>query len=220
MFKNVIFDLDGTLINSSKEVLICFEKAFKKANYKIDKSRLTPNVIGPPLKEIIKLIAPDLTDENVLQNIVEIFRGIYDNDENDISEFYPGIMELLNCLQASCVKLFIATYKPDKPTVRIVKQFNLNMFEDIYTIDKFGVNISKVDMINDILKKYNLKKDHTVMIGDAPTDVMAAKETGITGIGALWGYGNDKSKLKEFSDYVVNDVFELKSLLISHSKIC
>ena len=53
---NYIFDLDGTIINSSKEVLLCFEKAFERANYVIDKSRLTPNVIGPPLKEIIKLI--------------------------------------------------------------------------------------------------------------------------------------------------------------------
>ncbi len=57
-FDNYIFDLDGTLVNSSEEVLLCFKKAFIAASYSIDESRLTSDVIGPPLRQIIATLAP------------------------------------------------------------------------------------------------------------------------------------------------------------------
>lgn len=209
---NYILDLDGTIINSSNEVLLCFEKAFAQSNYKIDKSRLTPNVIGPPLKEIIKLIAPEI-NENDIEIVMENFRLIYDYDEYDISEYYSGVLEFLNKAKSSGKKLFIATYKPEKPTRRIEKQFKMDMFEEIYTIDKFGEHITKTQMINDILNKFNLKKEETVMIGDASSDVISAKEAGVTGIGVLWGYGDDKTNLIKNSDYVVKNTQELEEYL-------
>lgn len=209
---NYILDLDGTIINSSNEVLLCFEKAFAQSNYKIDKSRLTPNVIGPPLKEIIKLIAPEI-NENDIEIVMENFRLIYDYDEHDISEYYSGVLEFLNKAKNSGKKLFIATYKPEKPTRRIEKQFKMDMFEEIYTIDKLGEHITKTQMINDILNKFNLKKEETVMIGDASSDVISAKEAGVTGIGVLWGYGDDKTNLIKNSDYVVKNTQELKEYL-------
>lgn len=209
---NYILDLDGTIINSSNEVLLCFEKAFAQSNYKIDKSRLTPNVIGPPLKEIIKLIAPEI-NENDIEIVMENFRLIYDYDEHDISEYYSGVLEFLNKAKNSGKKLFIATYKPEKPTRRIEKQFKMDMFEEIYTIDKFGEHITKTQMINDILNKFNLKKEETVMIGDASSDVISAKEASVTGIGVLWGYGDDKTNLIKNSNYVVKNTQELEEYL-------
>lgn len=208
MFKNYIFDLDGTIINSSKEVLICFDKAFEKANYIIDKSRLTPNVIGPPLREIIKLIAPEIIEKKI-DEIEEIFHEIYDNDLNDISEIYTGMYEFLKEIKLKGHNLFMATYKPTSPTERIIKQFHLDMFDDIYTIDKFGKHITKTDMINDIVQKYNLNKSETVMIGDAASDVISAKNANITAIGVLWGYGEDKTELIKNSDIIVKSTNEL-----------
>ena len=217
MYHNYIFDLDGTIINSSKEVLLCFEKAFEKANYEIDKSRLTPNVIGPPLNEIIKLIAPGIQETDI-NRVVEYFRELYDFEENDISEFYQGIPEVLTTLKNMNKKLFIATYKPEKPTMRIIKQFHLDKFDDIYTIDKFGKHITKTEMINDIIKKYNLNKSETVMIGDAPSDVICAKEAGVLAIGVLWGYGENKEPLIKNSDIVINsanEILEIKERLVN-----
>ena len=217
MYHNYIFDLDGTIINSSKEVLLCFEKAFEKANYEIDKSRLTPNVIGPPLNEIIKLIAPGIQETDI-NRVVEYFRELYDFEENDISEFYQGIPEVLTTLKNMNKKLFIATYKPEKPTMRIIKQFHLDKFDDIYTIDKFGKHITKTEMINDIIKKYNLNKSETMMIGDAPSDVICAKEAGVLAIGVLWGYGENKEPLIKNSDIVINsanEILEIKERLVN-----
>lgn len=213
MLKNFIFDLDGTIIDSSKEVLSCFDKAFKLSGVDFDQARLSSDVIGPPLKEIIKLIAGRELNENNIAAITSNFRKIYDYDENDVSELYLGIHDFLLNLKRSGYKLFIATLKPDKPTMRIVKQFNLNMFDDVYSIDKFGRQISKADMIIDILERYHLEKSETVMIGDSLSDIRAAKQAGVLDIAVLWGYDKDKLSLIKESTYVVSNVEELNKCL-------
>ena len=96
--------------------------------------------------------------------------------------------------------------------MRIIKQFKLDNFDDIYTIDKFGEYITKTEMINDIIKKYNLNKSETVMIGDAPSDVICAKEAGVLAIGALWGYGENKEPLIQNADIVINSANEILNL--------
>lgn len=209
MFKNFIFDLDGTLINSSKEVMICFERAFDKANFEIDKSRLTPNVIGPPLREILLNIAPNLTDEKMLDTVMQNFRSVYDNDENDISEIYAGVYEVLDELKQMGCRIFMATFKPTASTMRIVKQFKLDYFEEIFTIDKYEKHITKEEMIKIILEKYDLKKEETVMVGDAASDMRAAKAAGVYALAALWGYGDDKRPLIETSDAQMESMKEI-----------
>lgn len=209
--KNYIFDMDGTITDSSKEVLLCFEKAFEKSDIKIDPKRLNSDVIGPPLVEIIKLIAPDIKDdEAALNKVMFAFRKIYDYDENDITTLYDGIYDFLSELKNAGKHLFIATFKPMLPTKRVMKKLKLNMFEDVYTIDKFGEKISKTQMIEDIVEKYGLKKEETVMIGDAINDMKAAKQAGVTSIAAMWGYEADKEKLAASADFTVNNVTELK----------
>lgn len=211
--KNYIFDLDGTLVDSSNEVLLCFKKAFKASGLKIDENRLNTDVIGPPLADIIKLIAPDIKDEVKINDVMQNFRKIYDNNTNDITNFYEGVYDFLQKLKVNNKKIFLATFKPMLPTMRIIKKLQLNtIFDDIYTIDKFGEKITKSEMIEDIIQKYNLEKEETVMIGDAITDMQAAQEAKVLGVAVLWGYESDKSKLKSIAYTSINNIKELECL--------
>ena len=210
MYKNYIFDLDGTLINSFDEVKKCFILAFEKAKYPVDRSRLTPEIIGPPLYDIVCNIIPEEKDENKIHQIVKNYNFFYDNEENDISKIYNGVFKVLDNLKKNNCRIFMATYKPDAPTLRIVKQFNFtDYFEEIYTIDKFGEHITKTQMIEIILEKYNLKKSETVMVGDAVSDMVCAKSAGVVAAGALWGYGNEKQPLINNADYTLKSIEEL-----------
>ncbi len=208
--ENFIFDLDGTLVNSLQEVFRCFRRAFELANYPLNENNLTENIIGPPLRDIVLLIAPELKDENIINCIVENFRETYDTSDKDSGILFDGVEVILKELKSNGCKIFMATYKPMAPTMRIVKTEKIEQyFDEIYGIDKFGKHITKTQMLNDIINKYQLEKSKTVMIGDAPTDMIAAKEVGIKGIGALWGYGSDKSELIKNSDIVLKDIKEL-----------
>lgn len=210
--QNYIFDMDGTLVNSSETVLLCLKKACQNAGQDVIENNLTPNIIGPPLKEIIKLIISDKTNEAVLGKISAEFRKIYDNYESDSSPMYENTYEWLITLKNSGKRLFLATNKPKIPTMRLIKKLKLDMFEDIYTIDKYtNRSISKIEMIENIINNNNLEKNKTIMVGDAKSDIDAAHCAGIKAIGVLWGYCRDKQSLKESSDFIM-DINELKVL--------
>jgi len=209
---NFIFDMDGTIVDSSEEVLQCLKQACNNHNAEININNFSPDVIGPPIKEIIKNIIVDFKNETLVGKIITDFRKIYDNDENDQSQMYEMIFEWLKFLKNSNKRLFLATNKPAKPTERLIKMLNLNMFEEVYTIDKYpDRQLSKKEMITEIVEKYNLTKAETLMVGDAPSDIKAAHLANIKAIGVLWGYGNEKETLVEISDYIIN-VNDLKIL--------
>lgn len=212
-YQNYIFDLDGTIINSAEEVLKCLDLALEKTGYKVEKSRFVPTLIGPPIRQIMKNLAPEFVDEQILETAVKHFRNIYDNDTEDISFLYDGIENLLQNLKNEGKRLFIATFKPLKPTLRILEEFNISKyFDDVYCIDKFERTMTKGEMISDILSKYNLKNDETVMIGDSKSDMTAAKDGNVTGMGVLWGYDADKTALQENADIIVEKVEDIKTV--------
>lgn len=214
-FNTLIFDMDGTMLNSYNQVVMCLEKAFEKENLSIDKSRITPNIIGPPLVDIVLLVKPDL-DLEIAKNVVIRYREFYDNDENDSSQLYEGIYEFLHKLKKRNKKLFVATNKPKYPTLRLLKKYNIDMFDDVYTLDKFQNKIiSKKEMISDIILKHKINCEKAIMIGDALGDVLSAQANGIKAIGALWGYGDNKQPLIDNADYISNDVHELISCLLN-----
>lgn len=215
---NYIFDLDGTLVNSAQEVLNCLKKAFLKANYYVSEEKFNYRLIGPPLKEIIKRIAPELKDENKINEILVCFREIYDYLKNDSSYLYDGVLEILNFLKNKNNKLFLATLKPIIPTQRIIKKFELNYFNEVYSIDKFNRIITKEEMIKEILDKYSLNKNETLMIGDTSNDIIAGKKNGIISVLALWGYGGDKS-LIHMADYSLNNILAIKQLKVGEYSV-
>jgi len=208
-FNNFIFDMDGTLVNSSEEVLSCLKKACEINNAQINLQNFSSEIIGPPLREIIQSIILDYDNEDLVAKITSDFRRIYDNDEKDNSSLYKNIYEWLIQLKEQNKRLFLATNKPAIPTKRLIKKLGLNMFEDVYTIDRYSEKqISKSEMISEIIEKYNLEKSKTIMIGDAPSDIKAAHVSNIKAVGVLWGYGNHKKVLIETSDLIL----ELKDL--------
>ncbi|MDR1941681.1 MAG: HAD family hydrolase [Endomicrobium sp.] len=208
-----IFDLDGTLADSSHEVINCLKLAFQQAGYYVAKERFSSDIMGPPMRQIVKNAAPELTDERIIETVVKNYRQIYDYDENDVTKLYDGIYDFLLSEKSAGSKLFVATFKPKLPTSRLLKALKIDaLLDDVYCVDKFDVPLSKTEMIEDIVKKYSLDKSKTYMIGDRDNDIIAAKEAGVKAAAALWGYGDDKTFIKENADISISHISQLKRL--------
>ena len=184
--KGLIFDLDGTLVNSKEGIVFSFKHAFEKVfgyvpNFSIDK------LIGPPLNDILKqFITPTLIEEKAF---LSCFKKHYDARGFKKTYLYNGVIDKLDSLRIKH-RLFIATNKREKPTLKILKFLKLNnYFELVICSDSNGINQKKHQMINSIINFSKLERNNYYLIGDTVHDLNAANNSKIKFIFASYGYG-------------------------------
>jgi len=184
---HLIFDLDGTLIDSragiEKSLLFSLSKSFKT-----DMS-LSSLQIGPPINDMIKQLLPDLSSKKN-QEILKIFRAHYDSEGWSLYTAYPEAKNILKILKEKHT-LFIATNKPKIPTERILKHMGVfDLFDKIlcYGEERFE---NKASMVRYVQKLYG--EDVCLMIGDSNDDYLAARSNSIDFIQCSYGYGSIES---------------------------
>jgi len=188
--ESVIFDLDGTLIDSSPGILRSYEEAFCRCGV----TPLLPwrtGLIGPTLTQTIALQCGS-QNPALLQSLRETFITCYDNDGFRLSAPYSGIPELLTTLQRSGIRLFIATNKRILPTRRIVTHLGLDkMFEGVFGVDSLGqAQTPKSDVIRHIVQKYGLAPKRCLYLGDRLEDYEASTAAELPFVLATWGFGD------------------------------
>lgn len=210
--KNIIFDLDGTLINSAEDVVYCLKRAYSSipefSNVKISES-----IIGPPLNEIIRKITPDITEEQT-HIIVREFRNCYDNSFFSKTRLYEGVHKLIQNLKHLEIKIFITTNKPLFVTRKILKNLMIDAFDDVVTLDVVaGKKMDKTEMVSHLINKWGIEKDATIMVGDDASDIIAAHNNGLRSVAIVGGYGDVNKIHKAKPLYVINSINDLDTLL-------
>ena len=207
--KNIIFDLDGTLIDSAGDVVYCLKKAYSSipefSNVEVSKS-----FIGPPLNELIKKITPDINEEQTSMVIKE-FRNCYDNSSFLKTRLYEGVYELIQNLRHLNIKLFITTNKPFFVTKKIMKNLMIDdFFDDVVSLDAVaGEKMDKTEMISYLINKWGIEKGTTLMVGDDASDIIAAHINGLGSVAVLNGYGDVNKIYKVKPLYVIDTINEL-----------
>lgn len=186
---HIIFDLDGTLIDSAPSILYAFEKVLHDFAYEPLKP-LESKIIGPPLRQTLQEISGE-SDSKKLNRLVDAFKDRYDNSTCTLSKVYPGINQTLSALVNQGKRLYIATNKRMIPTRKIIDHFSWNdLFQDIYAIDSANPAFqNKAHMIQSLMGDLGLQIKTCVYVGDRIEDAHAASENAITFIYAQWGYG-------------------------------
>lgn len=207
--KNVVmFDLDGTLIDSSKDIIRLLIKAIRLSGFDISDDVKIP--IGPPLEEMIKSLINNISDEDI-SNIVNCFRSLYKVEGVVDTTVYSGMIDFLKELKTNGCKVFIVTFKPKNLCDAITSKFFVGLYDDIVTptdIVDFKKRKSKVDMYKLLQKKWNFSVDDCIMIGDAKSDVESANSYGICSIGVTYGYSAKEDLVA--AKYLVENVKQLK----------
>ena len=186
--KNIIFDMDGTLIDSSRGVLNSLMQVCLDNNIALNK-KISKTVIGPPLKETLVQLT-DIKDEKRIEHLVDGFKRHYDSDGYKDTTAFEGIELVLKSLYENRINLYIATNKRQEPTKKIIHMLKWDrLFKGIYSIDSFGKDIkTKGELLAHIVRLYDLKE--CIYIGDHVDDFYAANFSGLNYIMVGWGFGN------------------------------
>ena len=199
MKKLVIFDLDGTLLDTIADLAESANYALKQLGYPTHDVETIRTFVGNGINKLLERALPshEQTEENVIR-MRSHFVPYYDVHNADLSNPYPGIVSLLEDLQAKGIQIAVASNKYQEATVKLVKQY----FPDIDFIEilgqREGINV-KPDptIVFDILQKADVSKEDILYVGDSGVDMQTAINAGVDAVGVTWGF-RPRAELESF----------------------
>ncbi len=176
--RRVIFDLDGTLIDSVPGIVLTLTRAFEAV---VPGHPLPPLAlfVGPPVARMIPTIAPELSAATHAA-VLAAFRQRYDGDGwRDVVPL-PGALETLRALADAGIPADVATYKPLAPTLRILDALGLApLVTRVRCVDgPGGPALDKAAMLTELIAAAGLAPADVVYVGDTPADRVAARTAG------------------------------------------
>ncbi len=214
MYDYILFDLDGTLTDPSEGITHSVEYALNRLGIEVSSRNELLKFIGPPLSVGFKEFY-GLSDE-ASDRAVEYYREVFSAEGLFENEVYPGVTKMLETLKESGKRLAVATSKPEKFTLRILKHFDLAKYFDFVaaaTLD--ATRNSKESVIKYALESLNPSDlGRVVMVGDRKYDIEGARLNGIASVGVLYGFGSKEELEAVGASHTVETVEELTEMLI------
>ena len=212
MKKTLIFDLDGTLLDSIYDIALCMNEvltSLKLDTYKIDEYKY---FVGSGMDVLI---------DNALKNSIELkdeatkrFKELYEFNLHKNTKPYDGIYELLDELVKLDCNLAVLSNKPDFMTKEYVK----TLFKDYPFLEVHGQKeqqAKKPDPIQalNIASKLKINPSEIFFVGDTKVDMQTAKSANMKAIGVLWGF-RDEKELRDFgADFIVSNPLEILKII-------
>ena len=206
MKKLIIFDLDGTLLNTIADLASATNHALAANGYPQHATEEYRFFVGNGINKLFERALPDgeKTETNVLR-IRQSFIPYYDVHCADLTCPYPGIPELLNTLQQKGIQIAVASNKYQRATGKLIPHF----FPDIRFTAILGQREGiprKPDpqIVHEIIKLAGVQPENVLYVGDSNVDMQTALHAKVDGIGVTWGF-RPRTELEEGHPYAIID---------------
>lgn len=211
-YNNILFDLDGTVIDSYKGIADSIKHVLETLNIESLSDSILKRFIGPPLEKSFIKYCDDINEDNI-EHVINIYRdhyreiGIYD------CHLYPDIIECLTILKNNNKNIYLATAKPRPFAKTILIHLNIeHFFNKIYGVEFNSSIKNKYDVMSYAIEYSNLDINSSIMIGDREDDAIASKKLGIDILSVRYGYGEEC----EFSssNYIADNVLDILGVVL------
>ena len=213
-YKGVIFDLDGTLLNTIEDLGDTVNKVleefslptFTYAEYKLK--------VGGGIKNLVINSFPENTSQEIIDEGLKLFDLYYEKNYKNKTRPYKGILEVLDELKERGIKLAVNSNKRDDYTKLLVDKF----FPDIGFLKVYGDRegvVKKPDPHSalEIAEFMNLEAGEVLYIGDSNVDILTAKNAAMDSVGVLWGFRDREEFNKYGADFIVGDPKEILGII-------
>lgn len=205
MKNTILFDLDGTLVDSSEGIINSLNYMIDRLGLKkLDQATLRL-FIGPPLKDSLSTYL-EVTDPLEIDQAIATYREHFAVAGLKELTMYPNIAETLTSLTKEN-RLAVATSKPEKYAKQIIKNLGLNQFEGVFGADMDGKLSSKTAVIEYALDQLNTTEG--IMVGDREFDILGGRENHLKTIGVLYGFGDRTELTAAGADEIIESVTEI-----------
>ncbi len=206
--KTVIFDLDGTLLNTIDTIAYYCNSALTKYGFNEVSTERYKKIVGNGARLLVERALNETGgwSEADFDAVFKEYNALYDADTLYLTEPYPGIVDMLGELKASGFKIAVLSNKPDFATNDVVGTiFGKDMF-DLVRGAVEGVPLKPApDAVFDIMSALGVTAEETVFVGDTRVDIETGKNAGLYSIGVLWGFRDEAELSEAGADVIIND---------------
>lgn len=214
MIKGIIFDLDGTTLNTLYDILDSTNMTLDFFNYPNKTYDEVRMAVGRGSRNLIKDVFPKNTNEETIDKALKKYIEIYNQNYNKKTKPYDGILDLLEELNKKNILLGVNSNKPDNLTKALIKKHFPNIkFIEVYGAVNGVPHKPDPTLANNIISKMELKKDEVLYVGDSETDIKTAKNTEVKSIGCLWGFRDFETLKNAKADYIISNPKEILNYL-------
>lgn len=215
MKQAVLFDLDGTLLDTTKGVLDAVRRTVEQLDLKMLAEETLLKFVGPPMQFSFEAHY-GMSPEEALKS-ANLFRENYKKYSLFEAELYPGVIDLLECLKEKRVHIAVATNKSHDNAMQILEKFGIDFYCEYMLGSDLTGKLKKADIIEECVRQMEIDRMRTVYVGDSSFDSDGARHAGIDFIGVTYGFGFKSIKEVEEVGAVAccDSVAALKKLLFT-----
>lgn len=212
----VIFDLDGTLLNTIADLGNAANHALEKAGLPTHPAQAYPRFVGNGVRKLIERVLPESQrSPRMVDKLLVDFKQYYEAHLTDGTEPYPGIPELLRDLTERGVKLAVASNKYQSATERLVNHFFPDIPWAAIEGQKEGIPVKPdPSIVFEILSKSPTPKSEVLYVGDSGVDMETARRACVESCGVTWGFRPLDELLSNHADHVAGTTTQLLRLIL------
>lgn len=206
----IIFDLDGTLVDSKDAIANGINFALKEAGLKEKKKSEISSYIGTGVDDLIRKSLGQ-GKENYFEKAKSVFEN-YRKHSPDSSRLYPGVKETLEYFKNK--RKTIVTNRKYEFALPTLKNLGIyDYFEDILGADDIECKKPSSCPLDKAITKLNINKEKTIIVGDMDIDILAGKSAGILTCAVTYGIGRKEDITKAEPDFTIDNISDLKNII-------
>ncbi|MBO4488888.1 MAG: HAD family hydrolase [Bacteroidales bacterium] len=190
MIKLVIFDLDGTLLNTLQDLADSANYMLEKHHFPTYSADAYKYFVGNGMPKLIERIMPEVhAPKDLFNECLKMFLDHYTIHMSDKTQPYPGMTELLKHLKERGIRIAVATNKAHEVLPELFATFFPDIAFDVCLGQRPGIPVKPdPQMVYDILETTGCTAAETLYLGDTGVDIQTALAAGVQPVGVLWGY--------------------------------
>lgn len=213
MIDTVIFDLDGTLLNTLDDLTDSVNFALGEMGYPLHTADEVRMMVGNSVVYLIEKALPEGVDKETFDKTLALFESHYQTNMRNKTVPYDGIMPMLEKVKADGYKMAVVSNKPDVFTKELVSElFGEYIPLAIGRSDDMPRKPAP-DMVLYAMDKLGSDKNTTVYVGDSEVDAVTSKNAGLPCVGCLWGFRDRETLESAGAEYIVSSPDELVGLI-------
>lgn len=208
-YQGVLFDLDGTILDTSNLIIQSFRHTFRvHYNWDIDPQEIYP-FFGKPLRTAMQSLGPDKVDE-----LISTYREHNLEHHDHMIDAFAGVVDVLQELYNAGIAMAIVTSKTQDTALRGLKLFDLDKyFSAVIGVEQCSHHKPHPEPVQIALQQLQLSPEQCLMVGDSPSDIISAQEAGVKTVAVRWTRVDWDTILAAKPDYTIHHMHDLLNIV-------